>query len=164
MGHEDINQDQRGWWFSRENDYFKADDATDCDKGFESSLGMIERTFQLHGPFDGIFAFSQGAALASLMCLMKQRTGSSRSNSLKNSFRSSRGLPSSRTRVDTSFPPRFTRSRATSGSFTRWPSSVLSRRRMKRTRRKLPSSRRQRAVPEMPSLKKRRRKRLKEPT
>merc|ERR1711973_721937 len=73
MGHEDINQDQRGWWFSRENDYFKADDATDCDKGFESSLGMIERTFQLHGPFDGIFAFSQGAALASLMCLMKER-------------------------------------------------------------------------------------------
>ena len=34
---------------------------------------MIERTFQLHGPFDGIFAFSQGAALASLMCLMKER-------------------------------------------------------------------------------------------
>ena len=68
-----ILQDQRGWWFSRENDYFKADDATDCDKGFESSLGMIERTFQLHGPFDGIFAFSQGAALASLMCLMKER-------------------------------------------------------------------------------------------
>merc|ERR1712126_456449 len=31
------------------------------------------RTFQLHGPFDGIFAFSQGAALASLMCLMKER-------------------------------------------------------------------------------------------
>ena len=26
-------QDQRGWWFSRENDYFKADDVSDCDKG-----------------------------------------------------------------------------------------------------------------------------------
>ena len=28
-----LKQDQRGWWFSRENDYFKADDVSDCDKG-----------------------------------------------------------------------------------------------------------------------------------
>jgi len=73
MSNEDINQDQRGWWFSRDNDYFKADDASDCDKGFASSLALIEKTFQLHGPFDGLLGFSQGAALISLMCLMKER-------------------------------------------------------------------------------------------
>jgi len=73
MGHEDINQDGRGWWFSRDNDYFKANDATDCDKGFDASMELIEKTFEEHGPFDGIMGFSQGAALASLLCLMRER-------------------------------------------------------------------------------------------
>ena len=66
-------KDQRGWWFSRESGYFKSDDASDCDKGFSESLDLITKTFELHGPFDGILGFSQGAALAALLCLMKTR-------------------------------------------------------------------------------------------
>ena len=66
-------QDGRGWWFSRENDYFKSNDETDCDKGFDTSLELIEKTFQEAGPFDGVLGFSQGAALASLLCLMRER-------------------------------------------------------------------------------------------
>jgi len=73
MSHDDINQDGRGWWFSRENDYFKSNDETDCDKGFDTSLELIEKTFQEAGPFDGVLGFSQGAALASLLCLMRER-------------------------------------------------------------------------------------------
>lgn len=66
-------QDQRGWWFSRDSDYFKAQDATDCDKGFEHSLATIVEAFELHGPFHGLMGFSQGAALVALLCLLKAR-------------------------------------------------------------------------------------------
>lgn len=70
---EDINQDQRGWWFSRDSDYFQAQDVTDCDKGFEQSLTTIVEAFELHGPFHGLMGFSQGAALVALLCLLKAR-------------------------------------------------------------------------------------------
>jgi len=86
MSNEDINQDQRGWWFSRENDYFKADDASDCDKGFDGSLDLIQKTFELHGPFDGIIGFSQGAALLALLCLMKARNPEMLSPAVKFDF------------------------------------------------------------------------------
>jgi len=86
MSAEDINQDQRGWWFSRENDYFKADDVSDCDKGFESSLDLIQKTFELHGPFDGIIGFSQGAALLALICLIKTRAPEMLSPAVKFDF------------------------------------------------------------------------------
>ena len=36
-----LEQDQRGWWFSRENDYFKADDVSDCDKGKKFILQLL---------------------------------------------------------------------------------------------------------------------------
>ena len=81
-----IFQDQRGWWFSRENDYFKADDVSDCDKGFEGSLELIQRTFDLHGPFDGVMGFSQGAALLALLCLIKTRRPELLSPSVKFDF------------------------------------------------------------------------------
>jgi len=86
MSSEDINQDQRGWWFSRENDYFKADDASDCDKGFDGSLDLIQKTFQLHGPFDGVIGFSQGAALVALLCLIKTRNPEMLSSAVKFDF------------------------------------------------------------------------------
>ena len=66
------SQDQRGWWFSQPNDYFKATDVSDTDKGFEESLALLRQTAALHGPFDGIMGFSQGAALAALICLMQE--------------------------------------------------------------------------------------------
>jgi len=86
MSNEDINQDQRGWWFSRENDYFKADDASDCDKGFDGSLDLIQKTFELHGPFDGVIGFSQGAALAALLCLIKTKRPETLSPAIKFDF------------------------------------------------------------------------------
>jgi len=86
MSSEDINADQRGWWFSRENDYFKADDASDCDKGFEGSLELIQKTFELHGPFDGVIGFSQGAALTALLCLIKTRNPEMLSPAVKFNF------------------------------------------------------------------------------
>ncbi|KAK3580578.1 hypothetical protein CHS0354_002672 [Potamilus streckersoni] len=65
--------DQLGWWFSHVNDYYHAQDYTDCCKGFQESLDTIKKTFHEQGPFDGILAFSQGAALLTVLCGMKEQ-------------------------------------------------------------------------------------------
>ncbi|XP_074659693.1 esterase OVCA2-like isoform X2 [Tubulanus polymorphus] len=70
QNHEDsatVN-DQRGWWFSTPDDYYRPQDDTDCCKGFDDSLKLIEQTIVEHGPFDGVLGFSQGATMASLVC------------------------------------------------------------------------------------------------
>jgi hypothetical protein len=64
-------QEQKGWWFSREDDFFRASFVSDCDKGFNESLGLILETWKTFGPFDGILGFSQGAAMAGLLCSMQ---------------------------------------------------------------------------------------------
>ena len=51
--------EQRGWWFSQPHGYFKSDDVSDCDKGFEESLSLIKTTIEEEGPFDGLMGFSQ---------------------------------------------------------------------------------------------------------
>lgn len=68
-----VDTDARGWWFSRgEDNYYNPLDYTDSSKGFEDSLKCIIQTFQEQGPFDGIIAFSQGAAFLSLLCSIQQ--------------------------------------------------------------------------------------------
>ncbi|XP_061180389.1 esterase OVCA2-like isoform X2 [Saccostrea echinata] len=67
------NNDQRGWWFSSPDDQYTAQDYTDCCKGYKESLEIIEKAFREQGPFDGILAFSQGAAMASLICGLKEQ-------------------------------------------------------------------------------------------
>ncbi|ESP03179.1 hypothetical protein LOTGIDRAFT_224587 [Lottia gigantea] len=66
------NDDQRGWWFSRSDDYFRAQDETDCCKGYEESLDVIKKAFISQGPFDGVLGFSQGAAMVSLLCGLQE--------------------------------------------------------------------------------------------
>ena len=66
------SDEQRGWWFSQPHGYFKSDDVSDCDKGFEESLDLIRKTIQEEGPFQGIMGFSQGAALTVLLCMMPE--------------------------------------------------------------------------------------------
>lgn len=66
---EDDGQIQRGWWFSQSHKYFKADDVSDCDMGLEESFDVVLSTIKSQGPFDGVMGFSQGAALATMLCL-----------------------------------------------------------------------------------------------
>jgi glutathione S-transferase/predicted esterase len=66
-------QEQRGWWFSQPHGYFKSNDVSACDKGFEESLAIIKKTIEEDGPFDGLMGFSQGAALAVLIGLLQSR-------------------------------------------------------------------------------------------
>ncbi|XP_064613787.1 esterase OVCA2-like isoform X2 [Liolophura sinensis] len=68
-----ISSDQRGWWFSRPDDYFRAQDITDCDKGFRESVDVVCKCFKEEGPFDGVLGFSQGASFLSLLCAIKEQ-------------------------------------------------------------------------------------------
>ena len=38
--------DQRGWWFSREDNYFNAQDPSGCVKGYEESVTLIKDVFK----------------------------------------------------------------------------------------------------------------------
>ncbi|XP_070566433.1 esterase OVCA2-like isoform X2 [Ptychodera flava] len=73
---ETTSDDQRGWWFSRDDDYFSAGDTSDVSKGFDKSLQVIEKAFTEEGPFDGVLGFSQGATLVGMLCAIKDEPGS----------------------------------------------------------------------------------------
>lgn len=62
-----------GWWFSKSEKHFSSRDVTDLDTGFKESVDAVVRFAKDNGPFDGIFAFSQGAALAFLIAALRQR-------------------------------------------------------------------------------------------
>ncbi|XP_076060903.1 esterase CG5412 [Oratosquilla oratoria] len=64
----------RGWWFSQDDSYYRAQDETKCAKGFEESLAVLDKIFKEEGPFDGIVGFSQGGAMLGLLCgLLEQK-------------------------------------------------------------------------------------------
>ncbi|XP_036362320.1 esterase OVCA2 isoform X2 [Octopus sinensis] len=65
--------DERGWWFSREDKYFHAQEETNCCIGYEQSIEMIKNVLKEQGPFDGLFGFSQGASLVSLLCGLREQ-------------------------------------------------------------------------------------------
>jgi len=59
---------EKGWWFSATNKSYDALEITDCDSGFNETMDYINEIFQTKGPFDGIFGFSQGGCLSSILC------------------------------------------------------------------------------------------------
>ncbi|KAF5394733.1 OVCA2 serine hydrolase domain containing [Paragonimus heterotremus] len=59
-----------GWWFSHPDRYFRAKDKSAYDEGFQESLDAVKMFVKTKGPFDGILAFSQGAAFALLLHLL----------------------------------------------------------------------------------------------
>ncbi|XP_038231696.2 esterase OVCA2 [Dermochelys coriacea] len=66
--------DPRCWWLPRprEETLGAREEAASC-AGLEESLEAVAGAFAAHGPFDGLLGFSQGAALAALLCARKQR-------------------------------------------------------------------------------------------
>lgn len=71
----ETSEEQRAWYFSTEALTFNSHDQTDYSWGLEESVKMIGQAFQEQGPFDGILGFSQGAALASILCHKLERGG-----------------------------------------------------------------------------------------
>lgn len=57
-----------GWWFSSEDSNYDPLIKTSCDRGFEESIQFVSDFIeQQETPFDGILAFSQGAAFLTLL-------------------------------------------------------------------------------------------------
>jgi predicted esterase len=58
----------KGWWFSSSDQTYDPLALTSCDQGFEESLEyVIKYINEQQIPFDGLLAFSQGAAFAALL-------------------------------------------------------------------------------------------------
>ncbi|XP_071481343.1 esterase OVCA2-like [Diadema antillarum] len=74
-GKEDGSQsgEERGWWFSDKEGGFLASQHTSVNPGYEESLDTIATALREQGPFDGILAFSQGAALLALICGLREQ-------------------------------------------------------------------------------------------
>ena len=68
-------QDQYGWWFSQSSKSFDAHEDSTCDLGFSASVKTVEEALEkgVDGAmYDGVLAFSQGAALAAHLCVLQQ--------------------------------------------------------------------------------------------
>jgi predicted esterase len=58
----------KGWWFSSSDQTYDPLATTSCDQGFNESLEyVIKYINEQQIPFDGLLAFSQGAAFATLL-------------------------------------------------------------------------------------------------
>jgi len=69
-----VSEEEHGWWFSTPDRTYSAKHVFSEDPGFSESLSLIEKTVREEGPFHGLLAFSQGAALGGLL-LAKQEMG-----------------------------------------------------------------------------------------
>lgn len=71
VGPRPPEEQPKGWWFSEaEADVFSAlEDPAVC-RGLEEALGAVAQALNKLGPFDGLLGFSQGAALAALVCAL----------------------------------------------------------------------------------------------
>ncbi|CAF0799745.1 unnamed protein product [Adineta ricciae] len=59
---------ERGWWFSSSDQTYDPLAVTSCDLGFNESLDYVTKYInEQQVPFDGLLAFSQGAAFAALL-------------------------------------------------------------------------------------------------
>jgi len=68
-------QDQYGWWFSKDDQSFDAHENSTCELGFGESVQVVEEALKkgVGGEkYDGVLAFSQGASLAAHLCLLQQ--------------------------------------------------------------------------------------------
>ncbi|NWV00782.1 OVCA2 Esterase, partial [Upupa epops] len=72
-GEDDDGDDPpRGWWFTGPGT-FEAGVAAAEPAGLDKSLEVVAEALAEHGPFDGLLGFSQGAALAAMVCALRAR-------------------------------------------------------------------------------------------
>ena len=68
---EEEEGEEFGWWFSANDKSFEAHQRSNCDRGFGESIQLI-RSLTEKTNYDGILAFSQGAAFALILLLMPE--------------------------------------------------------------------------------------------
>ncbi|XP_061659947.1 esterase OVCA2 [Syngnathoides biaculeatus] len=65
--------ERRGWWFSDPGARtFSAQQRCEESSGLDESVAAVLQAVRRDGPFDGILGFSQGAALAAMLCALQE--------------------------------------------------------------------------------------------
>lgn len=74
MDGEEQSEEQKSWWYNKDDGSFKGTNQCGPAYGFEESVKVVEKTWNEHGNFQGIMGFSQGACFVSLICSMSERS------------------------------------------------------------------------------------------
>lgn len=64
------NDNERGWWLSDFDPTYNEHNLKESESGLEQSLIYLDDIFEKFGPIDGVFGFSQGASLTSILSLI----------------------------------------------------------------------------------------------
>ena len=73
---ENEKLNERGWWFSRKDGYYKSTHESDFCTGLEDSLNLVKNELisakESGEKYDGVIGFSQGACLLSIICHLRE--------------------------------------------------------------------------------------------
>ncbi|XP_057677512.1 esterase OVCA2 [Corythoichthys intestinalis] len=73
QGQESGDGDRRGWWFSDPGARtFDARQLCEDSSGLDESVAAVREAARRHAPLDGVLGFSQGAALAVVLCALRE--------------------------------------------------------------------------------------------
>lgn len=70
---KEVDQQQRSWWFNKDDGTFKGTNRSGPAFGFDKSVRLVEQVWNEQGPFQGLLGFSQGASFVGLLCNMSAR-------------------------------------------------------------------------------------------
>ncbi|CRK90185.1 CLUMA_CG003899, isoform A [Clunio marinus] len=66
-------EEQRSWWFNKDDGSFKGTNQSGPAIGFEASLKVVEDAWA-SGDYQGLMGFSQGASFISVICSLSERS------------------------------------------------------------------------------------------
>lgn len=70
-GDEPVDE-QKSWWFNKDDKSFKGTNQSGPAIGFEQSLKVVEAAWKA-GDYQGLMGFSQGACFISVICSLSER-------------------------------------------------------------------------------------------
>lgn len=66
-------EEQKSWWFNKDDKSFKGTNQSGPAIGFEKSLKVVEDAWK-SGDYQGLMGFSQGACFISVICSLSERS------------------------------------------------------------------------------------------
>lgn len=69
---DEPSEEQKSWWFNKDDGSFKGTNQSGPAFGFEASLKVVEKIW-LSGNYQGLMGFSQGSCFISVICSLSER-------------------------------------------------------------------------------------------
>lgn len=70
---DEPSEEQKSWWFNKDDGSFKDTYESSPAFGFEASLKVVENAW-LSGNYQGLLGFSQGSCFISVICSLSKRS------------------------------------------------------------------------------------------